>query len=96
VGTIREYMLEVERRNAALSERVMQLEAGLAGEAERNRSVAGVARELRSAMDGMLCTSQVGGQGGQGSWGMNREGGWGVEDTGEWRYRTRKQSARTR
>ncbi|GLC38978.1 hypothetical protein PLESTB_001782000 [Pleodorina starrii] len=59
VGTIREYMAEVERRNASLTERVMQLEAGLAGEAERSRSVAGVTRELRAAIDGMLCTSQA-------------------------------------
>ncbi|EFJ47917.1 hypothetical protein VOLCADRAFT_91393 [Volvox carteri f. nagariensis] len=59
VGTIRDYMAEVERRNAALTERVMQLEAGLAGESERSRSVAGVTRELRAAIDGMLCTSQA-------------------------------------
>ncbi|GIL83927.1 hypothetical protein Vretifemale_12614, partial [Volvox reticuliferus] len=59
VGTIHDYMVEVERRNAALTERVMQLEAGLAGESERSRSVAGVTRELRAAIDGMLCTSQA-------------------------------------
>ncbi|GFR40437.1 hypothetical protein Agub_g1012 [Astrephomene gubernaculifera] len=59
VDSVRSYMAEVERRNAGLSERLAALEAGLAGEAERGRSVAAVTRELRGTMDGLLSTSQA-------------------------------------